>query len=208
MPEQHILVQHVATLFCESLVLGSCCTPVQTAPLYPGLFLIELSWVLVSIVLLLQLPGWHHIVFYSRWLLLQRAPQCLWWTLLLCLCQVSPILNACVSSLVQKAQYPTIKTCQGEIQQEKYHGTVKEVLETVEKHSGEIAGEKEMMFRKLGMWMLEVPGFRKISLFCFLWDGHWCGKGWEDGSSKSVLIFRIFPYVRRKLSKGIKSWSL
>lgn len=43
-------------------------------------------------------------------------------------------------------------------------------------YSGEIGGEKKVILRKLGMWMPELPGFRKISLFCFLWDGHSSGK--------------------------------
>lgn len=62
--EQHISVQHVATLFFESLVLSLCSTPAQRASWYPGLFLIELwlSWVLVSIVLLFTAP----IFIYSR----------------------------------------------------------------------------------------------------------------------------------------------
>lgn len=44
-------------------------------------------------------------------------------------------------------------------------------------YSGGITGEREMMLRKMGMWMPEVPCFRKISLFWFLWDGRWSGKG-------------------------------
>lgn len=63
---------------------------------------------------------------------------------------------------------------------------MKELLEIVEKYSGEIeSGEKEML-RKMGMWMPEVPGFRKISLFWFLWDGL--------GRDKEMEVANLFLY--------------
>lgn len=34
-----------------------------------------------------------------------------------------------------------------------------------------MAGEKKKMLRKLGIWMLELPGFRKISLVCSAFYG-------------------------------------
>lgn len=100
---------------------------------------------------------------------------------------------------MQKAQYAIkIGICQDKIQLEKYHWTAKELLKIVEEYSGEIAGEKNKMLRKLGMWMLELPGFRKIIL---LFMG-WSGKGEEDGSSESVLIFRIFPVYEGNEVRG------
>lgn len=104
---------------------------------------------------------------------------------------------------MQKAQYAIkIGICQDKIQLEKYHWTAKELLKIIEEYSGEIAEnrekknrEKKKMLRKLAVCMLELPGFRKIILLFMGWPG----KGEEDGSSESVLIFRIFPPYMKEM---------
>lgn len=66
-----------------------------------------------------------------------------------------------------------------------------------------MAGEKEKMLRKLGMWMLELPGFRKISLVCSAFYGMATGVG-RDKRTEVVTVLIYLGYSPVYEGNGVR----